>query len=319
MVNLEQIIESVILSRALYASCCLNIAEKLDDNTLDIKKLGEALDCDIDALQRLMRYLLLNDIFKINSKGEYQHSEFSSTMSSAHPDTIKPFLLHEDETRWNTIGNLQYSIKTGKPSFDHLYNKDYFSYIKEHKLLSTRFNDAMRIISKREEEIIAKEIRFTNTIVDIGGGTGQLINKINKYNTVKKLYLFELPEVKENFTAANCIKISGSFFDKIEAKANIYILKRILHDWNDKQALMILKNVTDAMSIDSRLLIFEGVIDQENAKYLSAIDLLLLSIFGGKERTLDGFNQLIQSSGLRIESVKLLTETMSCIECRKNG
>lgn len=257
------------------------------------------------------------EYLRLMTKARYQHTDFSSKMSSAHSDTIKPFLLHEDETRWNSMGNLEFSIKTGKPSFDYLYSKDYFSYLKEHSLLSNRFNDAMRIISEKEEEIIAKNVSFTGTIVYIGGGTGQLINKINYYNNVEKSYLFDLPEVKEDFTAQNCIKLSGSFFDKIDINADTYILKRILHDWDNEKALLILKNVAKAMPLGATLLIFEGIIGKNNTKFLSAIDLLLLSIFGGKERDLSDFISLVENTGLEIRNINTMTDTMACIECIK--
>src|SRR4029078_13053719 len=104
-----------------------------------------------------------------------------------------------DPTRWNAIGNLGYSITTGKASFDELYSTDYFSHLKTNPILSNRFDESMTIISQTEDERIAQMINFTGIIADIGGGKGQLLAQIAQYNdNVTQLILFDLQQVQDN-------------------------------------------------------------------------------------------------------------------------
>ena len=114
------------------------------------------------------------------------------------------------------------------------------------------------------------------------------------------------------------VSIGGSFFEPINVRADIFILKRVLHDWTDAQATEILKNVTHAMNNDSTLYIFEGILDQaENKKQLAAIDLLLRIIFGGSERTLDQFKNIIHNAGLEIIETDPIADILSVITCKK--
>jgi len=317
--KLYQIIENVILSRALYVCCDLNIADILQDSPMDITELSNKTQCEQSALARLMRVLVMNDFFVLDNN-KYSITALGETLSKDHANSLRPLFLHDDETRWNALGNLGYCIKTGRPSFDQLYNEDYFSCLSKNKELSERFNQAMHIISNTEEDIIAKEVEFNGIIADIGGGTGQLINKVlDKHSSsVKHSYLFDLPEVPAEFDFDNCEKISGSFFDSFNITADVYILKRIIHDWDDDKAVQVLKNVVATMPNDAKLLIFEGVIDDsENSKFLSTIDLLLLSIIGGKERTYQEFEDILKAADLKIDNYSKLTSTLSLLECVK--
>lgn len=117
---------------------------------------------------------------------------------------------------------------------------------------------------------------------------------------------------------ALCSKEPGSFFEPISLSADIFILKRIIHDWDDEQALQILKNVSAAMDNDSRLYIIDGILDySKNKELLAAIDLALLTVFQGRERTKAEFEVLIQSAGLEIVEIQLLDDLICAIECTK--
>lgn len=315
--QLYKIIENVILSRALYVCCDLKIADYLHENPMTIQELSLKTGCNADALYRLMRVLSLNGFFKISNDYELTITNTGEILCIHHSESLRPFLLHEDETRWNSLGNLSYSIRTGLPSFDKLYNDDYFSFLKKNKQLSNQFNEAMHIISNNENNAIAQLINFDGIIADIGGGTGQLINTILKNNNkIECCYLLDLPEVDAIFEYQNCEKIHGSFFEHFTIHADTYILKRVLHDWDNDKAIDILKNLKRTMPTNSKLLIFEGIIDKtQDSKFLSSIDLLLLSIFGGKERTIKEFELILDLAGFKLLNNKKLTESLSMLEC----
>jgi len=319
-ISIFSLLQSIMLARALFVAADLDIAEHLSHKAMTLDEIAIITHSEPNALKRLLHFLELNEIVK-QQAGRYYLTDFSQAMRDSHPQTIRPFLLHDDETRWNSFGNMGYSIATGKASFDMLYGQDYFAHLKQKPELSRRFNDAMTIISSTEDALIAKTLRFKGTVADIGGGTGQLINKIAETGLISKGILADLPEVVDQADNLNaiCCKQPGSFFDVLSVQADIFILKRILHDWDDTQALKILQNVCNTMLANSKLYIIDGILDySEDKKLLAAIDLALLTIFQGQERTKAEFEMLIKAAGLEIISIQPLNNLVCIIECQKS-
>jgi hypothetical protein len=310
----------VMVSRALYVAADLELADHLQ-TPLSLQQLAVTVNVSAHALQRLLRCLIENGIFAYNDDKLICNNARSLFLCKDHPQTIRPFILHDDPTRWNAIGNLGYSIKTGAASFDALYDADYFSYLKTNLVLSERFDQAMTIISQQEDDRIAQMINFSGIVADIGGGKGQLLQHIAKHNgSITQLILFDLQQVHDNIASQNApmMHVAGSFFDPITIKADTFILKRILHDWNDEKALLILCNVAATMNTENELYIIDAVIDQcQDKKLIFDIDLRLLSIFGGQERTRAEFETLCEAAGLEITEIRELTSISHIIKCRK--
>lgn len=312
-----ELLENTILSRALFTAAELDIAEHIKKNPHTATTLARATNTTEATLIRLLNFLCLKKIFTCNTLGIYELPEASSQMLADHPQTIKPFLLHDDETRWNSFGNLTYSITTAKPAFDMLYGQDYFTSLKQSPELSKRFDDAMNIISEEEDVAIAKALSLKGIVADIGGGNGQLIKKILAQQPSTLGVLFDLPTVVENITRENRLTaIGGSFFEKISIKADTFLLKRVLHDWNDAQSELILHNVVTTMEHGNQLWIIDGILDQAKEKTkLAAVDLALLTIFGGQERNISQFQGLIKKTGLTISHIQHFTPLLSGICC----
>lgn len=318
--HLQAISNQVMISRALYVAADLELADYLDE-PLSLEQLAEKTGSHVVGLKRLLRCLIEHDVFAYDKNGLICNNETSEFLKKNHTHTIRPFILHDDPTRWNALGNLGYSIKTGKASFDEIYQTDYFSYLKNDAELSERFDQAMTIISQQEDMRIAQMLDFSGVIADIGGGKGQLLECIAQNNSkVTQLILFDLQQVQDNVVLQNTtmMQVAGSFFDSIPVKANTFILKRILHDWDDQKALQILCNVASAMNEENVLYVVDAVIDQcQNKKLILDVDLRLLSIFGGQERTKAEFELLFTKAGLEIVKIQELTSISHIIECRK--
>ncbi len=310
-----------MLSRALYTAAELDIAEHLESGVCTVLELAKVTKTDARTLARLLYFLSLNKIFDCDDDGRFGLNTMSRQLLGSHPETVKPLLLHDDETRWNCYGNLTTAIREGKPSFDGLYGKNYFEYLKGCPLLSKRFDEAMNIISGEEDAVIAKKIQVQGVLVDIGGGNGQLVKQFFKAQpNISSAILFDLPTVvaHASFDNPRIRTQGGSFFDPFAIVADTFVLKRIIHDWDDEQALMILKNVSNTMKKDSVLWVIDGSLGaMENNSVLAAIDLALLCIFGGKERSLQDFTGLIEKAGLKIKEVKPLTALVAGIACIK--
>lgn len=313
------LLQHVILSRALFTAAELDIAEHLNSGKKTLAQLTGLTSTTAETLERLLNLLCLHEIIVLNDTF-YELPTSSQILLEGHPESIKPFLLHDDETRWNSFGNLTYSIQTGNPSFDMLYGQDYFTSLKQNPELSKRFDIAMNVISLQESHTIAEKITFSGAIADIGGGNGQLLKIIcNQQKSITDAFVFDLPTVVSAIPdSANLQRIGGSFFEGINITANTFLLKRILHDWNDEDAKRILVNIAAAMRPTDSLWIFEGILDQSSdKKALAAIDLALLTIFGGKERNSKEFTALCSASGLKINKTIPLTPTLSGMCCSK--
>lgn len=313
-----ELLEPIIFSRALFTAAELDLAEHLAKTPQTAATLARITHTHESTLIRLLNFLCLKNIFSCNQHGEYTLPATSSPMLASHPQSIKPFLLHDDETRWNAFGNLTYAIKTGKPAFDMLYNQDYFTSLKQAPELSKRFDNAMNIISAEEDATIAKHLSLHGTITDIGGGNGQLLKQILAIHPEQiTTILFDLPNVVQHVPVTkNLTTVGGSFFETITIQADIFLLKRVLHDWNDVQSESIIHNVAASMKPGNQLWIIDGILDQAQAKtQLAAIDLALLTIFGGQERTLAQFERLITKNNLKIVHIKHFTPLLSGICC----
>jgi len=310
----------VMMSRALYVAADLELADHLNE-PCTIEELADKTNSHASTLERLMRFLIAHGVFTRDQDGVYYNNELSLYIQKDHPLTMRPFLLHDDPTRWNALGNLEYCIKTGQQSFDHLYQESYFAHLAHNATLSQRFDEAMTIISQKESTLIAQNIHFEGVVADIGGGKGMLLEEIKKHNSlITDLILFDLAQVIENLGEKKELMtcVAGSFFDTIAVKADVFLLKRILHDWDDVQALRILQNIAAAMTENTVLYIIDAVIDQcQDQKLILDIDLRLLTIFGGKERTMKEFTTLCDQAGLEIVSVQELTSIIDAIKCKK--
>lgn len=317
-----------MFSRALYVAAQLNIADILHQQPCTLAELATKTITHKSSLGRLLHLLQLQEVFTCDETGMYHNTALSTYMTADHPETVRPLLLHEDATRWNCLGNLDYSITTGSPVFDHLYGMPYFDYTSQDPLLNQRFNEAMTTISQFEEKSISTCYPFNNysVIADIGGGRGGMLKNILKNHTSPQAILADLPEAISDhqllteFPGRLSVQ-AVNFFEPIAVRADLYILKRILHDWSDEQAAQILKNIATAMPPQSRLLIIEALVDDEGAQaYLIAqIDLLLLAVFGGRERTKAEFKNLIDAAGLTILDIHKTDSLVSLIECSRSG
>ncbi|MCC7414992.1 MAG: O-methyltransferase family protein [Epsilonproteobacteria bacterium] len=311
----------IMLNRAVYVAADLGIADHLATQPMTVSELACVTHTKPESLQRMLYLLELHGVFKQQEDMHYCLTDFSESMRQTTPNSIRPFLLHDDDTRWNSFGHLGYSVTTGNAAFDMLYGQSYFQHLQQNPQLSARFNDAMMTISCQEDSAIATKLVFEKVVADIGGGKGQLLNKIITNHAITQAILFDLPEVidQANSVDSICLKIGGSFFDPLPFSADIFVLKRILHDWNNEKALTILKNIRHGMHADSRLYIIEGILDySEDKKLLAAIDLALLTIFQGQERTKSEFDVLITAAGLEVVSIKNLDSVICAIECKRS-
>ena len=227
--------------------------------------------------------------------------------------------------QWKAWDHFLYSLQTGKPGMAKAHGMGVFEYLAVHPEDSTRFNDAMvgMYSGVGPSVVTAYDFSRFRTVVDLGGGTGMLLAAILRANAVVRGILFELPEVVPQARrtidgfglSARCQVVEGDFFKTLPDGHDAYILSHALHDWTDEQALPILRNCRQAIAKDGRLLIIEAVLPPGDTPHHSKlIDLLMLTVTGGVERTADEFADLLAKTNFKLLKIHSTTTHQSIVE-----
>jgi hypothetical protein len=229
------------------------------------------------------------------------------------------------EEHFRCWGEIEYSIRTGKTAFDHIFGKPVFDYLSGHPEKAKIFDAAMVGIHGAETQAMLDAYDFAGvgTLVDVGGGNGSVLcATLQRYPALRGL-LYDLPGVIERARqtitqaglAGRCQAQGGSFFEAVPSGGDAYLMRHIIHDWNDDQCRQILGNCRQVMRPESRLLIVESVIPPGNGPFMGKfLDLTMLVIPGGKERTETEYRALFESAGFRLTYIVPTATDVSVIE-----
>lgn len=331
-IKIMELASAFILSRAIHTAAEIRIADFMVAGPQNITNLAQKSGFDQDALYRLLRLLASYGIFSHDKSHNFSLTPLAQQLVSTDPHSLWAWVTyHNDINRWTAYGDMKYCLETGKPSFDHLFGKGYFDFLSDNPILGKQFDEGMKNLSEGENGHITSSYDFTpyHTIMDIGGGKGGLITEImiKDIDTLThKGIIFDLPYVEtsaqEYLKSMNLCDhitfVQSTGFFEIPHNADLYILKRILHDWNDTDSVTILKNCSNAMQTNSRLLIMETIVSQENVRDFSKdIDMAMMVLFGGKERTKTEWLHLLEQANLELVNVYETPSLLSIIEVQK--
>jgi hypothetical protein len=280
-------------------------------------------------LFRLMRMLCAHQIFKSSRSGIYSLTRYSKVLIEG-PGSVKYLLLtHLSKLHSDLFSELHYTLKTGTNAAQKMFNKDIFTHIQDTPDQKNTFIKGMSDTSDLFAPVLLSAYKFSSYrhIIDIGGGDGSLLcNILSKYSKLKAT-LFDSQHVIDRAVAnINSYNLSdrielkgGNFFIEVPQGGDLYILKNILHDWDNKACKFILTNIFKVMTSRSKLVIIDTIINNDNKySYGKMLDILMLiGTQNGKERTLDEFKNLIDISGFEISRVIPTVSPFSVIECVK--
>jgi ubiquinone/menaquinone biosynthesis C-methylase UbiE len=229
------------------------------------------------------------------------------------------------EEHYPAWGELLYSVRTGGIAFDKAFGEPCWEFFRKNPENAQIFNDAMSSMTAQANEAIHALYDFAgiNTIVDVGGGHGGLITGILKKNPAMRGILFDAPEVIEAAKASmqksevadRCQLVGGDFFKSIPEGADAIVMKWVIHDWNDEQSVAIMKNCHRALPANGKLIFIEAVVPATSEPHFSKfIDLNMLVITGGRERTAEEFRKLYEASGFRVTRIVPTESPFSVIE-----
>ena len=315
-----QIITSFWTTRAVYVVAKLGIPDLLKSGPKTAEELAESTGMHTPSLYRILRALASVDIFASEKDGRFGLTPLSELLVTDAPGSMRWFVVSElGQEHYPAWGNLMHSVKTGEIAFDDHFGMDIWKYFQRNPDDAAVFNDSMSGMTAVVNEQITSLYDFSrfNKIVDVGGGHGGLITSILKANPQAFGVLFDAEQViagaRPKLEAAGigdrCATVAGDFFKAVPAGGDAYIMKWIIHDWDDERAIRILRNCRSQMPADGRVIIVDCVVPEGNEPDFSKFfDLNMLVMTGGKERTAREFDQLLAAAGFRFLRV-IPTET----------
>lgn len=313
------------VSQAVYAAAKLGIADLLADCPKSCEEIASATGADGSSLFRLMRALASLGVLAMEDRNRFRLAEIGAPLQSGKPGSLRSMILTLGEEHYQAWGRILYSIQSGKPAFDRVFNTPLFEYLENNSQAADIFNDAMTDFTSQAALaiVIAYDFSPIGTAVDIGGGQGALISAILRSNQGMTGIIFDSPSVvgkaRERIViaglAGRCQTIAGNFLESVPNGADAYLLKNVLHDWDDDSAIAILKNCRRAMNDFGRLLVIEVLLPESpKPSFGSLLDLNMLVMSGGRERTEAEYRRLFDASGFLLTKVIATMAPISVIE-----
>jgi len=320
-----QIISGFWIARCVYVLAKLRLADLIKDGPKSIDDLAAATNTHAPSLFRVLRALA--SVGVVTQDGNrFGGTPLSDTVSSDAHGSIRAFAMTElGEEHYPAWGELLHSVQTGGIAFDKAFGEPIWEFFAKNPENAQIFNDAMSGLTAQANEALHAAYSFSgiNKIMDVGGGHGGLITSILQKNPGMTGILFDAPEViagaKEKIETSDiadrCEMVAGNFFQSVPAGADTIILKWIIHDWNDEQSVSILKNCHRALPENGKLILVEAVVPETSEPHFSKfIDLNMLVITGGRERTEAEFRKLYEDSGFKLTRVVPTESPFSVIE-----
>ncbi len=321
-----QMISAFWVSQAVHIAARLGIADLVKEQPQTAADLAEATGTHAPSLSRVLRALVSVSIFVEDEQGRFVTTPLAATLQTDAPGTLRWMAMVElGQEHFQAWGNLMHSVKTGEIAFDHHFGQPVWEYYAQHPDHAQNFNHEMSGLTGMIHQAVLNAYDFSGIrkIVDVAGGLGGQLSEILKTYPAMQGVLFDLPHVIAEagplLDAAGvkdrCELTSGSFFESVPTGGDAYILKWIIHDWDDERSVTILNNCRRAMTENGRLLLVEMVIPPGNQPDLSKfMDLNMMVMTGGRERTAADFSGLFSAAGFSLTRVVTTESMMSVIE-----
>lgn len=312
--QLLNLISGYWISQAIYVAAELGIADLLGKKARDVTGLAQLTHAHAPSLYRILRALASVGIFSEVAPQSFVQTPMGVLLRSDMPGNLAAFSrLQGDRWHWNAWGAIVDTVRSGKSAMYLNHDKDNcFEYLADHDHSAELFNLAMSGYASQVNAAVVDAYDFSQArvIVDVGGGHGKLLGTILDYAPQAHGVLFDRAEVLIGATAElqalgvadRCQVSAGDFFQSVPSGGDVYVLSSVLHDWNDSQATAILRSVRAAMDGAGRLLIVEHVLPEDDESHPGKfVDLEMMLVTGGKERTAAQYQSLLNDAGLTFQ------------------
>jgi O-methyltransferase/methyltransferase family protein len=322
---LFQMVTGYWLSQAIYVAAKLGLADLLKDGPKSCATLAAATGADEQSLLRLMRALSSAGVFVRLKDYQFATSTVGESLQSNVPGSLRAMVMTIGEIHYQAWGNLLHSVHSGSPAFAKTFGTGLFDYLQHNPESADTFNNGMTDLASMLAYAVLMAYDFSgiSSIIDIGGGQGRFLRTVLELNPEMKGTVFDTQSTTER--AKHCIRgnncggrystISGNFFDSVPEGADAYVLCGVIHDWDNDYSIKILKNCRKAMMTHGRLLLVEMVVPEKDANcFSSLLDLNMLVMTGGRERTQSEFCALLDAADYKLTKVVPTLAPQSVIE-----
>lgn len=300
--QLHSLINIGVASRALQVVAELGIADHLGEDPTSAEALAASCQASPGALDRVLRLLCDCGVF-VYDNGLYRHNNVSVLLRNDHPSSLRAFAQMQGlPVFFDTYGHLDHSVRTGGPAFQLVDDHGLFHYLGQHPDQARVFDQAMtaKAIGDTAAILSAYDFSAATTIADIGGGRGHLLRAVLDAAPHAHGILFDLPDVVAALPSSSdrLTSRAGDFFVDPLPAADAYLLMEVIHDWPDSEAVAILAAVRRASNPGSRVLIIENILDEDRPDPRGrTLDVIMLAVTGGRERTMRQLNALFRDAG----------------------
>lgn len=325
--QMAQLFMGAFVSQAVYVGAKLGLADLLVDGPVSVKELAAKTETHERSLYRLMRTLSSVGVFAETDPKVFENTPLSSLLVTGGPASMRYVAMWMgEEEHWRVYGHLLHSVKTGETAWDKVHGEPVFPYMfQTNPALGDIFNRAMTSFSHQvvPELLRAYDFSGIKTVADIAGGHGHILAGVLAAYPETRGVLFDLGPVLagagqllESKGVADRVTLrEGNFFEAVPVEADIYILKYIIHDWDDDKCVTILKNIRRVIPEGGRVVLLEAVVPEGNTPDFSKIiDMEMLLTPGGVERTAAEFGELFERSGFKLSRIIPLNSPVSIVE-----
>lgn len=324
--QMQQMLDGYRMTQLVFVAAKLGLADLLATGPLSVEELAARTGAQAGALERVLRTLASLGVLAEQAPRRFALTPLGDLLRADRTDTMRPLALMAGEEAYRSWAEALMCVMTGAPGFDRVYGANRFAYLAAHPETATDFNQSMSQISRQDAEalVAAYDFSVARTVVDIGGGQGRLLATVLGAYPALRGVLFDQPQVVAGAAslleaagvADRCERVGGDFFAAVPPEGDVYVMRSVVHDWDDERCVTILRRCAEALRPDAKLLVIEPVISSEQAPPAILLrDLQMLVMTGGRERTAEEFEALFAAAGLALLRIIPISEEASVLEC----
>jgi hypothetical protein len=326
-VRMIQLLFGFEISQALYVVAELDVATELLDGPRDVDSLASATGVDSDALGRVIRLLASLGVFRIKGTA-VEITDLGRTLADGPADSMRGIARYLLQTHYAPFGNLLHTVRTGETAATDLLGRPFFEWINDSPQLAEVQNTAMADGGRAMGGDLLESYQLPEgeTVADIGGADGTVLVKLLARQPERRGIVFDLPTVVAKAPAtlraaglSDRIRVvEGDFFASVPS-ADVYVMSVVLHDWDDAFATRILRNIATAATPGARLCLVELVVPEDDSLHFAKLmDITMLAIVGGRERTETEWRKLLINGGFTMDRIVAGPAIFSIIEATAN-
>lgn len=317
--NLTSLMGSALLAQCLHVAARLGLADRLAAGPMSVEALAEAADCHSGPLLKVMRVLCKFGLFAMTEDGQFANGPVGARLRTDHPRSLRHFCMLSGQEYYQGYGALLHTVQTGKSGLQHVYGGSIYDYMERTPETARVYDQAMYELSRDEALELAASYSFAGigTVVDVGGGSGVIVRSILRAHPELRGICVERADVctRARATVAGSDDavlldrldfVAGDFFGALPGGGDLYIVKNVLHNWNDDSCVRILESVHRAMPEGAKLLVVEHLIEADDSsldRLMNAVLQIVICEDGAASRNELQMRALLDRAGFRVSQV----------------